>query len=441
MRGSRFYCYAIVIMLAPAPVLVHAQTAGSNNSPALADYRIYAGSTHAHTSYTGSHGDQFAKSDCKGIRVYGPKSPGDSLSVWTEGYVKSLTGCYSMYVINGFQLPSPDVKVKTNWEKFQGLPSAHFAAAKANGFDFYVTSDHSQEVVFNPISPDNKAWMASKVAANEATNADFVAIPGFEFSENDGPGGTGHINVLNSDGMLNALLPGVDLAMFYRWLATAKPSGSGPVVASFNHPDAHQYADFSGRTPEATEVITMLEMINSNKNIHYEAFLAALDKGWRVSPVAGNDNHGLNGIAVQKSRTFVLSTSKTRPAILDAMKHRRTYASLDNNIQCRYTVNGAVMGSALARANEFHFAIDIKDPDTANPNDKIVKIDIVKDSGAIAESYEVPDPAYAIAWNPTIHDQTSKYFFVRVWNAGGGDAPGADPAKPVAWLAPVWTGR
>jgi len=440
MRGSRLYRHALVISV-PALVFLDAQTPARRRSPAREEYQIYAGSTHAHTSYTWSHGDQFAKSDCKGIRVYGPKSPGDSLSVWTEGYVKSLTGCYAMYVINGFQLPSPDMKVKADWEKFQGLPSAHYAAAKAKGFDFYVTSDHSQEAVFNPISPNNQAWMASKEAANKASNQDFVAIPGFEYSENDGPGGTGHINVLNSDGMLNALLPGVDLASFYRWLAAAKSSSDGPVVASFNHPDAHQYADFSGRTPEATDAITMLEMINSNKNIHYEAFLAALDKGWRVSPVAGNDNHGLNGIAVQKSRTFVLALSKTRLAILDAMKHRRTYASLDNNIQCRYTVNGAAMGSTLAGANEFHFAIDIKDPDTANPNDKIVKIDIVKDGGAIAETYVVPEPAYAVAWSPTIHDETSKYFFVRVWNAGGGDAPGADSAKPIAWLAPVWTGR
>jgi hypothetical protein len=30
---------------------------------------------------------------------------------------------------------------------------------------------------------------------------------------------------------------------------------------------------------------------------------------------------------------------------------------------------------------------------------------------------------------------------VRVWTARGGDAPQADAAKPVAWLAPVWTGR
>ena len=82
----------------------------------------------------------------------------------------------------------------------------------------------------------------------------------------------------------------------------------------------------------------------------------------------------------------------------------------------------------------------INDPDTNNPKDKITKIDIVKDGGAVVQTY-TPDPAYSIDWNPAIADSTSKFFFVRIWNAGGGDAPGADPAKPMAWLAPVWTGR
>ena len=97
----------------------------------------------------------------------------------------------------------------------------------------------------------------------------------------------------------------------------------------------------------------------------------ALDKGWKVSPVCGNDNHGLWGITHHTSRTFVLATNKSKAAILDAMKHRRTYASLDKNIQCRYTVNGAVMGSMLDRPTEFKFNIFISDPDTDNPKDKI----------------------------------------------------------------------
>jgi hypothetical protein len=123
------------------------------------------------------------------------------------------------------------------------------------------------------------------------------------------------------------------------------------------------------------------------------------------------------------------------------MKHRRTYAALDKNIQCVYTVNGAVMGSTLDKPDTFAFDIRISDPDKDNPKDAITKIDIVKDGGAIAETFTPPTPAHSISWKPTLHDSTSKYFFVRIWNAGGGDAPQANPANPIAWLAPVWTGR
>jgi hypothetical protein len=59
----------------------------------------------------------------------------------------------------------------------------------------------------------------------------------------------------------------------------------------------------------------------------------------------------------------------------------------------------------------------------------------VKDGGVVAQEFQ-PSPGDSIHWTPQIEDSSAKYFFVRVWTAGGGDAPGADPAKPMAWLAP-----
>ncbi len=123
------------------------------------------------------------------------------------------------------------------------------------------------------------------------------------------------------------------------------------------------------------------------------------------------------------------------------MKHRRTYASLDNDIQCRYTVNGAIMGSTLAGPNSFKFDIQVSDPDTEQPKDKITKIEIAKDHGVVVQDYVPDQPDFMVRWSPTITDTTSKYFYIRVWNAGGGDAPGGSPDRPIAWLAPVWTGR
>lgn len=372
----------------------------------LPQYHIYAGSTHAHTANTWSHGDQYAKAKAE----------------------------------ESERQPKRAKVLKPDWQKYQGPPAAHYALARANGYDFYATTDHSQEQGLQPPTRTNAAWVAAQREAAAATDAGFVALPGFEHSENNGPNGTGHLNVINSSEYLNALAPGVDLPYLYKWLKTVPPNGDGPVVASFNHPGARGYNNWAWCDPQVADVLTLLEVINGNNKVHYQAFVNALDRGWKVSPVCGNDNHGFWGITHHTSRTFVLATARTKAAILDAMKHRRTYASLEGNLECRHTVNAAAMGSTLSRPTGFRFDIFVSDPDTNEPKDRITKIDIVKDGGAVAETYS-PAPAHAVRWQPTITDSASKYFFVRVWNAGGGDAPGASPAKPVAWLAPVWTGR
>jgi hypothetical protein len=416
--------------------------AAQQTSTIAPEYHIYRGNTHSHTSFTWSHGEQWVKNDCGGVPRFAPDANDPEVNTWApEGNVSATRACPYMIMIGSWQYPGTTNVLRPDWKKYQGPPSVHFALAKQNGYDFYVTTDHSQEAGFEPLSTTNPNWVATKRAAVEATTATFVGIAGYEHSENDGPNGVGHLTVMNSDSYLNALNPGVDLPYLYKWLKTVKPNGDGPVVAGFNHPGPKQYNDWAYRDPEITDIITILEVINSNNHIHEEGFIEALDKGWKVSPVDRNDNHGTTGITRDTSRTFVLATSLTKVAILDAMKHRRTYASLDNDIQCRYAVNGAIMGSTLARPNTFKFHIQISDPDTNEPKDKITKIQIVKDHGEVVQTYVPDTPDYSVNWSPTITDTTSKYFYIRVWNAGGGDAPGGSPDKPIAWLAPVWTGR
>jgi hypothetical protein len=99
------------------------------------------------------------------------------------------------------------------------------------------------------------------------------------------------------------------------------------------------------------------------------------------------------------------------------------------------------MGSTLDRPDTLAFDIEVTDPDSDNPKDVITKIDLVKDGGVVAETYTLDAPAHTARWKPTLRDATCKYVFARVYNASGGDAPNANAANPVAWLAPVWTGR
>ena len=114
------------------------------------------------------------------------------------------------------------------------------------------------------------------------------------------------------------------------------------------------------------------------------------------------------------------------------MKHRRTYASLDKNIQCQLHRQRRDHGLDARQARRPSTSTSPSAiPDTDNPNDKITKIDIVKDGGAVVQTYTPQRPAHSVTWKPTITMPTSKYFFVRVWNAGGGDAPG--PTRPSPW--------
>ena len=124
--------------------------------------------------------------------------------------------------------------------------------------------------------------------------------------------------------------------------------------------------------------------------------------------------------------------------------HRRERVEVEDRDPARRRGDGRRRvgrgGSTLTAAATYRFDITVSDPDTTNPKDKITKIDIVTDGGKVVSDF-TPTPDYTVHWNTGVSFPGKKYFFVRVWTAGGGDAPGADPANPVAWLAPVWTGQ
>jgi hypothetical protein len=73
---------------------------------------------------------------------------------WSDGYVKSKTGCAGIYVINSFQYPSPSAALKVDRQEYQVPSSVHFNLAKSKGYDFYVTSDQSQKSRFSAARSD-----------------------------------------------------------------------------------------------------------------------------------------------------------------------------------------------------------------------------------------------------------------------------------------------
>ncbi len=378
---------------------------------------VYAGNTHAHTIYTMSHGAHLGR-------------PADFVK---GSKILEIDAQHLNRPINYF--------IKSDWEKVQGPPRVHFELAAQNGFDFYCVTDHSQEAAFYPNDPLNIAWMLSQKEAELATPASFTGLIGYEHSENDGPGGKGHYNVIGSANYLNALDPGVDVPHFYQWLKenSVNPLTGDPVVVTFNHPGPDQYDNWSFRDDEITDIITMLEVING-KLPRFEGFISALDKGWKVSPVAGLDNHDTTGISKLEARTFVVAAHNTKSDILQAMRMRRTYAATDKNLECRYTVNGYMAGADIPSAATYLFDIYLNDPDVGDPSDMITKIEVIGSGGELIKTFEPDTQSHQIRCQIEVSESetTSTYYFLKIWDNA---AEVAGENLPVAALAPVWIVR
>ena len=272
-------------------------------------YRFFLGTTHSHSGYSGDHA----------------KTVAEKLNGGVADYTKHL-------------------------------PLEIFEKAKAEGYDFDFMTDHSspEQNEFYKNGFTNEHWAATKEMADRATSADFVALRGYEFSRNVDPdrGGLGHMNVLNGPEWYSAYAEGHT----FEWLYDRLAATEGEIVlAQFNHPampglaKAKNFNDYRGRTKGRNEVVRLVEIWNSGEQMGYVPVVQKIWAiGWKVAPTAGTDVHGPFGIENRRIRTGVLADRLTTEGIMEALKARRVYASLEPKLHLEFTLDGHEMGSALA---------------------------------------------------------------------------------------------
>ena len=303
------------------------------------------------------------------------------------------------------------------------VPADHFRLAKETGHDFYAVTDHALKKYPN-FTPES--YEDTKRQADLFTDETFVGIAGFEFSENDGPDGRGHMNAYNTTSYLDATGPKVGIEIFYDWL---EKNQTTTVVASFNHPKPSSYNSFAYLTPERRDLVTMFEVVNGGK-VNYETFLVALKHGWRVAPIATTDTHGLLRISRHFYRTGVLALELTREQLLNAIRERRVYATFDQNLRLTMWGNDRIMGSVLDSegVDAMKFKIEATDPDEANADDRVTRIELIGKDGAVLASQEFAE--HSVTWTPMVAaDQP--YYFALVYSDDKTDGP-------TAHSAPVW---
>ena len=128
-------------------------------------------------------------------------------------------------------------------------------------------------------------------------------------------------------------------------------------------------------------------------------------------------------------RTVLLAPALTRADLFVALRANRGYATLDGDLRVSFTVDGAVMGSTLSPRTRYTVAATVSDPDVLVAGDRVTRLDLVSDGGAVVASKAVN--AHSVSWSLPVTSATARYYFLRVTTGDG----------VTAWTAPVWTGR
>jgi hypothetical protein len=213
----------------------------------------------------------------------------------------------------------------------QALWWARYAA----GYDFYALTDHAKYMT-------QAEWEHAGRLTDAVTEpGKFVALRGFEWSPKYSDiNHAGHVNVYNTHAYVTAnSMPNVhDL---YAWI-TAHDG-----LAHFNHPkqpipyDATVVAD---TTANIFGIETGNKRFGNRTGRYLPYYQQALDAGWRVAPVYGQDNHLT---PIYPYRTVIIARELAPQSLLEALRARRVYATDDPSLRIVFKLQEHWMGSVV----------------------------------------------------------------------------------------------
>jgi hypothetical protein len=270
-------------------------------------------------------------------------------------------------------------------------------------------------------------WITGKAYAEYYTNANFVGIYGFEMAWQNG---NGHISTFNTEGFETAQEPSFSgpqgLRNYYEALKRYPAS-----LSQFNHPGSKHgnFADFGYYDQDIDALISLIEVGNGEGAVRsqayypsYDQYTRALDKGWHLAPTNNQDNRKEPYGNANTARTVILARSLTQDELFSAIRNRRVYATEDQNLKIKYTLNGQVMGSIL---NAKPSAVNIKVELEESAGEKIGMVSVIANNGKVLKSETVATSKHTLSL--TLPPDYS-YFYIRVDQFD----------KDIAVTAPIW---
>lgn len=357
------------------------------------------------------------------VLAAGPLLPAGVLAGGTAADpVAALPGATEPASLAGYDVYFGELHAHCEFSDGTGSAAGAYWSGRAAGLDFFTLSDHH-----NMIAPWE--WAATQAAADAADEPGaFVALAAYEF------GWWYHINVFAPPCLLrppDTQGGGRETVAADEDVVAALPGAMG----MFNHPtwsETGDFDDFAGLTPERDAAMELIEVYNHGDGAAewYEpSYVKCLDAGWHVMPTAVGDTHYVDWdteVMPYEMRTALLAPELTRAALYDAVRSHRGYATLDPDLRISFTVNGAVMGSRVARTARVLVGVQVDDPDVMVAGDAIERLDLVGAGGSVLASAEVS--GHKVAWSVVLRRPASDWVYLRVTTGDGA----------TAWTAPVW---
>lgn len=330
----------------------------------------------------------------------------------------------------------------TNVSDGTGTPDDAYTWARDMGnADFFAVTDHSNwfdneldnENITDISQSTSQKWkLLNSTADKYYKPGEYVALAGYEMTWSGATGGWGHINTFNTPWFVSRNNKSMDLQAYYKKIAQWPES-----INQLNHPGKTfgDFADFGYYSEEVDNVIQLIEVGNGEGPIRgsgyfpsYEYYTRALDKGWHLAPSNNQDNHKGNWLTANEARTVILAEDLTRDRIYDAIRDMRVYATENRNLEIMYKINGQLMGSKISRPDKLNISINVNEPDTDNPDEKITRIELISNGGLVSAS-KYFDTHY-VDWNFEL-DPIYDYYYVKVIQANG----------DISVTAPIWVGE
>ena len=286
-------------------------------------------------------------------------------------------------------------------------------ARDIGGLDFLGITDHDSDLDFVKYSD-------LKTTADQF-NSDgrFVTFYGYEWSAES------HMTVLNSSSLASSTDPKYGtLGRLAEWLSVQPDA-----IAFFNHPGSWPSCNFDGFSfgPKTDKIVGM-ELFNYEEDFgrfyyndgYYSDdgglswFDEAIQQGWKIGAAGSSDTHIRDWGTAQDFRLAVLATAKTRRAILDALRSRRFYSTLDKDLRLSFELNGEPSGAAI-RPGTYNAVIKAADGGL----EKFTEVKLLKD-GLVIQTWSPRSSNPVLTRRVT--GKAGDYFYVLVRQEDGDEA-------------------